>query len=256
MPLHPQRRKQTTQWKGPHDVKQLRMSLDVRQSPIEIGRGKTGVIYAGRLQFDGSKTRRVAIKRFNVKEFLSVCYSGATPHDFGQGLKSAVGNLLKLGIPVPKMGVKKIQTQEHPEGEYVLIMPLYGSASKPPGERSHFKMNEPIGKKDSLDVRKQALSIRTRLYNQGYFGEDVLASYRSPRKGVRVLDIDGFIMHEINQIVAKREKTSMKIDYYKLGHELNNLVAEWANNPTEYKVLLQQAWSEARLELRSYLARR
>lgn len=250
---YPRRRPQ--EWKTAKDVQKIHFIRGPTNKPLLIGRGKMGFVYAGRLQFNDGKSRRVAIKRFNMKAFFQAAPNGATMADFIRAAHAAIVKLRSLNIPIPKMGLVKMTTPQHPEGEYVLVMQMFASTSNH-GRKSHFKNNKYITKSDSLLAKQQALSIRIRLFNAGRDDSDLLAAYRRPRKGVRPIDIDGAILEEMYLGSDKRSGMRMELDFDALGHSLNDLVTEWAKNDREYKILLAQARREAIPKLRDYLAKR
>jgi len=95
-------------WLRPNDVERLKVSRP------EIGRGTYGYVYPGRLKFKGGEWKRVAVKVFDKP--LS--------QDNVKAYREMVQRLAKADVRMPKVGYMM-----H-EGEYVQVMPFFGSSSK------------------------------------------------------------------------------------------------------------------------------
>lgn len=252
----PYPRRPPTPWKGSADVRQIRFLQGPEGRPIKVGEGKLGTIYAGKVKFHDGKIHRVAIKQFKWDRFFEAAPEGATMNDFVRAAEAGIQRARKLGIPIPKMALVKMPTRQHPEGEYVLVSQLFASTSKPYRQRSHFKPNKSISKNDSLSVKQKALELQIKLMNKGINDTDLLAAYRSPRKGVKPIDMDGFIFEELERKFYRGTGITFGSDVDSLGHQLNDYIVEWARNSREYELLLAQAYKQAKPALRKYLARR
>ncbi len=182
------------------DIKRINFSKDKIGNNILLGKGSIGQIYIGRVIFKDNSVKRVAIKRFNNP------INDALAGDYKKVISDLREIKLSSGKPlIPKMDVVKIPTKEHPEGEWMLISPLFGGTIK----GSKFYPNKISYSHQNI---REVGEIIAKLYNKGYSAIDLFAGFKE-KEGVIPLDID------ILARKTRQDKVSPRF-FFKVIHDI------------------------------------
>lgn len=234
---HPRRRAGFYRWKKPSHVQKISFTLDKDRRPIRVGGENTGDYYLGRIRFNDGKMHRVVIKRF--KNNLTINRT-AVAH-FHQAIKK----LVKAGVRVPKMGLIRIATLEHPDGEYVVVAPFFGSRTKGSAfEKNHVSRDSPF------DIRKQAMEQLTRIANTGLLSPlDAVNVHTNHARGVRVIDLDFTIEHILFHQDAPRAILNSKVSATEIAMSVRELSTSTAEKEALLRIALQHAVPAIRNEI-------
>ena len=135
-----------------------------------IGIGRQGAVYSARIKFDNNHRIRVAIKQFHFP---------LTPIQIKR-YPLVIARLEKEGVKLPRMQLVQLAN-----GEWVLVMQLFGSNSKKP-------LNDvPPSNREAI---RQAIIEATKIANAGFpMHEEILDNLRYPRRGIIPIDIQTLV---------------------------------------------------------------
>lgn len=204
---------------------------------LKIGGNAFGIVYAGRLWL-GAKPIRVAIKTF---------YTPLTDAA-AQSYQRVISDLRAAGVRLPKMGIIKIPTRVHPEGEWVQVSQLFGSSKGSKiAAKSQFFISNPAG-------RREAIAELTKVANAGYMPcSDIVEPFKEASKGIMPLDID----QPARELYENQPSMRYLPDYkQRQADMLFNLINQSYFSSDEKRQLLELSISVASPELKTLLAKK
>ena len=162
------------EWFKPSDVEWLKVSGE------QLGKGRYGTVYRGRIKFRGKPSFSVAVKQFHSPDALFF--------DWGK-YEKAISSLKQAGVKMPKMALL-----EH-DGRKVLVSELFAS-------RGASKIFD-VGYKVPSKMRESLLDVVAKIINAGYEpAPDAIGALRTGKGFEPIVHDFDFLACESNDMVA------------------------------------------------------
>jgi len=162
------------EWFKPSDVEWLKVSGE------QLGQGRYGTVYRGRIKFRGKPSFSVAVKQFHFPK---------APFFNWGNYEKAISSLKQAGVRMPKMAVV-----EH-EGRKVLVSELFAS-------RGASKIFD-IGYKVPPQMREALLDVVAKIINAGYEpAPDAIGALRTGKGFEPIVHDFDFLAQESKNMVA------------------------------------------------------